>query len=78
MLKIIKKIKKLIIFYCFCLDFKDYDELFIEKLGLLLKIRENEFVSWSGSEAGNSPIITFIMNENKLIYAEFRKIENIM
>ena len=32
-----------------------------------------EFVSWSGSEAGNSPIITFIMNENKLIYAEFRK-----
>ena len=35
-------------FPLFGLDFKDYDELFIEKLGLLLKIRENEFVSWSG------------------------------
>ena len=32
-----------------------------------------EFVSWSGSESGNTPTITFIMNENKLIYAEFRK-----
>ena len=32
-----------------------------------------EFISWSGSEVGNSPIITFTMNENKLIYAEFRK-----
>ena len=32
-----------------------------------------EFISWSGSESSNSPIITFIMNENKLIYAEFRK-----
>ncbi len=27
---------------------EDYDELFIEKLELLLKIRDNEFVSWSG------------------------------
>ncbi|SFD05709.1 probable oxidoreductase, LLM family [Chitinophaga sp. CF118] len=26
----------------------DYDELFTEKLDLLLKIRENEFVTWSG------------------------------
>src|SRR5436190_1471043 len=26
----------------------DYDELFAEKLELLLKIRENEFVTWSG------------------------------
>ena len=26
----------------------DYDELFAEKLDLLLKIRENEFVTWSG------------------------------
>jgi probable LLM family oxidoreductase len=26
----------------------DYDELFTEKLGLLLQIRENEFVTWSG------------------------------
>src|SRR6478609_8998267 len=27
---------------------QDYDELFAEKLDLLLKIRENEFVTWSG------------------------------
>jgi probable LLM family oxidoreductase len=27
---------------------QDYDELFEEKLDLLLKIRENEFVTWSG------------------------------
>jgi len=26
----------------------DYDELFTEKLGLLLQIRENEYVTWSG------------------------------
>jgi probable LLM family oxidoreductase len=26
----------------------DYDELFVEKLALLLKIRDNEFVTWSG------------------------------
>lgn len=32
----------------FGLDLEDYDELFIEKLDLLLKIRDNEFVSWSG------------------------------
>src|SRR5438046_9662996 len=27
---------------------EDYDELFAEKLDLLLKIRKNEFVTWSG------------------------------
>src|SRR5712672_4094315 len=27
---------------------EDYDSLFAEKLDLLLKIRENEFVTWSG------------------------------
>src|ERR1700704_5293191 len=27
---------------------EDYDELFAEKLDLLLKIRDNEFVTWSG------------------------------
>ena len=32
----------------FGFDFKDYDDLFIEKLNLLLDIRENEFVNWSG------------------------------
>jgi probable LLM family oxidoreductase len=32
----------------FGLNLKDYDELFIEKLNLLLNIRANEFVTWSG------------------------------
>ncbi|AUD06619.1 LLM class flavin-dependent oxidoreductase [Spirosoma pollinicola] len=32
----------------FGFDLKDYDQLFKEKLGLLLKIRDNEFVTWSG------------------------------
>ncbi len=35
-------------FPLFGFDFKDYDDLFIEKLNLLLDIRENEFVNWSG------------------------------
>ena len=35
-------------FPLFGYDLKDYDELFAEKLGLLLKIRANEFVTWSG------------------------------
>ncbi|MDR6968106.1 putative LLM family oxidoreductase [Flavobacterium arsenatis] len=29
-------------------DLKDYDALFKEKLDLLLKIRDNEFITWSG------------------------------
>jgi alkanesulfonate monooxygenase SsuD/methylene tetrahydromethanopterin reductase-like flavin-dependent oxidoreductase (luciferase family) len=32
----------------FGLNLEDYDALFIEKLELLLKIRDNEFVTWSG------------------------------
>jgi probable LLM family oxidoreductase len=32
----------------FGLNLHDYDELFIEKLNLLLNIRENEVVNWSG------------------------------
>ncbi len=32
----------------FGFNLEDYDELFVEKLGLLLSIRQNEFVSWSG------------------------------
>jgi len=32
----------------FGFDLKDYDALFAEKLDLLLKIRQNEFVTWSG------------------------------
>jgi probable LLM family oxidoreductase len=35
-------------FPLFGYDLQDYDELFAEKLGLLLKIRANEFVTWSG------------------------------
>ena len=35
-------------FPLFGLDLHDYDALFAEKLDLLLKIRENEFVNWSG------------------------------
>jgi len=32
----------------FGLNLQDYDDLFEEKLALLLKIRDNEFVTWSG------------------------------
>ena len=35
-------------FPLFGFDLKDYDSLFAEKLDLLLNIRENEFVHWSG------------------------------
>ncbi|MBN2635515.1 MAG: LLM class flavin-dependent oxidoreductase [Prolixibacteraceae bacterium] len=35
-------------FPLFGLDLKDYDKIFKEKLDLLLKIRENEIVTWSG------------------------------
>ena len=35
-------------FPLFGLNLQDYDELFSEKLNLLLKIRDNEIVNWSG------------------------------
>jgi probable LLM family oxidoreductase len=35
-------------FPLFGLNLEDYDELFAEKLDLLLKIRKNEFVTWTG------------------------------
>jgi probable LLM family oxidoreductase len=35
-------------FPLFGFDLEDYNELFKEKLGLLLNIRDNEFVNWSG------------------------------
>ena len=35
-------------FPLFGYDLQDYDDLFAEKLGLLLSIRANEFVTWSG------------------------------
>jgi probable LLM family oxidoreductase len=35
-------------FPLFGLNIQDYDELFVEKLDLLLKLRESEFVRWQG------------------------------
>ena len=35
-------------FPLFGIDFNDYDEIFSEKLNLLLNIRDNETVNWSG------------------------------
>jgi probable LLM family oxidoreductase len=35
-------------FPLFGFDLKDYDQLFMEKLDLLLKIRKDEFINWSG------------------------------
>ena len=35
-------------FPLFGFDLKDYDALFVEKLDLLLKIRDKEFITWSG------------------------------
>lgn len=35
-------------FPLFGLKIEDYDDLFVEKLELLLKLRENEFVHWAG------------------------------
>jgi probable LLM family oxidoreductase len=35
-------------FPLFGYNLQDYDELFAEKLGLLLKIRKEEFITWSG------------------------------
>jgi probable LLM family oxidoreductase len=46
-------------FPLFGYNLEDYDKLFIEKLDLLLKIRKNEFVTWSGKfrpELKNQPI----------------------
>ena len=36
------------VFPLFGLNFQDYDQLFSEKLDLLLNIRENKFITWSG------------------------------
>ncbi len=46
-------------FPLFGLDLQDYDALFIEKLNLLLQIRDNEVVNWSGKfrpELNNQPV----------------------
>jgi probable LLM family oxidoreductase len=46
-------------FPLFGYDLRNYDELFAEKLDLLLKIRKNEFITWSGnfrSALNNLPV----------------------
>src|SRR5450631_1946842 len=46
-------------FPLFGLELEDYDALFSEKLALLLEIRKNEFVTWSGKfrpSLDNQPI----------------------
>ena len=32
-----------------------------------------EFVSWSGSESGNDSVLNFVMDEDKIIFVEFKK-----
>lgn len=39
----------------FGLQLEDYDSLFVEKLDLLLKLRDNEFIQWSGK---HRPVLT--------------------
>lgn len=40
-------------FPLFGYDLKDYEELFLEKLQLLMKLRENEVISWEGKHRPN-------------------------
>ncbi|MEX0906399.1 MAG: LLM class flavin-dependent oxidoreductase [Balneolaceae bacterium] len=49
-------------FPLFGFDLKDYDELFSEKLELLLALRENEILTWSGKH--RAPI------ENRAVYPQ--------
>jgi len=52
-------------FPLFGYNLHDYDELFAEKLDLLLKIRDNEFVTWSGKfrpALNNLPVYPRPMN----------------
>lgn len=51
----------------FGLNLQDYDELFIEKLDLLLKIRDNEYVTWTGKfrpALKNQPVYPRPFQEN--------------
>src|SRR3954449_11226788 len=43
-------------FPLFGYDLEDYDELFSEKLDLLLKLRDDERVTWTGSTSTRAPI----------------------
>lgn len=54
-------------FPLFGFDLQDYDRLFIEKLDLLLNIRKNEFVNWSGKfrpALNNLPVYPRPLQEN--------------
>ena len=55
-------------FPLFGYNLQDYDELFDEKLGLLLKIRANEFVTWSGNSVLLLSICLSIRDHNRLPY----------
>ena len=44
-------------FPLFGYNLHDYDEVFIEKLGLLLQIRDNEILNWSGKFIPNTFLI---------------------
>lgn len=58
-------------FPLFGLDLRDYDALFAEKLDLLLKIRENEFIIWSGKSRpalDNQPVYPRPLQENLPIW----------
>ena len=53
-----------------------YRGTFQEGESLTLEAYPNEFyefVSWSGSESGNDSVLNFIMDEDKIIFVEFRK-----
>ncbi len=53
-----------------------YGGIFSEGEEVMLVATPNEFfefISWSGSEVGTDSTLTFVMNENKIIYAEFKK-----
>lgn len=55
----------------FGFDLKDYDALFAEKLELLLHIREQEFVTWSGKfrpELNNQPVYPRALQEKLPIW----------
>ncbi|RYF78819.1 MAG: LLM class flavin-dependent oxidoreductase, partial [Cytophagaceae bacterium] len=58
-------------FPLFGFNLQEYDELFIEKLELLLTIRENEFVTWSGryrAPLRNQPIYPRPLQEKMPIW----------
>lgn len=58
-------------FPLFGLNIHDYDDLFKEKLDLLLKIRDNEFVTWKGrfrASLNNLPVYPRAMQEKLPIW----------